>query len=194
MKLLYAPASPYARKVRVLINELGLGSRVATQLSNPLDDPPELLALNPLAKVPVLVRDGEPALLDSLVICLHLIEIGKGDNGVSCVNTDVLNRHAIAQGVTDAAFAMVIERRRSPDRQSAGWLRRWQRAIERGVAHAGTQTKLDRFDLGDLALIVVLEYLDFRLPDVEWRSTNPELSNWLARYSDRPGFAATRPA
>ena len=74
MKLLLSPASPYARKVWLAAAELGLEGRIeATNASaSPVADTPELSALNPLGKIPVLITDEGDALFDSRVIADYL--------------------------------------------------------------------------------------------------------------------------
>ena len=57
MKLFSSNASPYARKVRVVIAEKNLGSLVEEVVVDIYADPAELLAANPLGKVPALVTD-----------------------------------------------------------------------------------------------------------------------------------------
>jgi len=54
-KLYFAPPSPYARKIRVLIAEKGIGAKVELIACAPFDRPADLVALNPLSKVPTLV-------------------------------------------------------------------------------------------------------------------------------------------
>lgn len=72
MKLYWAPASPYARKARMVIAERELGSLVEEIIVPPYDDPPELIAANPLGKVPALLTDDGLTLFDSPVICAYL--------------------------------------------------------------------------------------------------------------------------
>ena len=69
LKLFYSSVSPYARKVRVLVSEKGLESRIALQSCLPFEKPADLVALNPLSKVPCLVLEDGSALYDSPFIC-----------------------------------------------------------------------------------------------------------------------------
>ncbi|MCA6289269.1 MAG: glutathione S-transferase N-terminal domain-containing protein, partial [Phenylobacterium sp.] len=66
MKLLLSPASPYARKVWLAAAELGLADRIETlnASASPVAENPELSALNPLGKIPVLVTDDGQSLYD----------------------------------------------------------------------------------------------------------------------------------
>ena len=80
MKLSYSPASPYVRKVMVVLHETGQLDDVelVTTTTTPLSPSLELIGKNPLGKVPALERDDGPALFDSRVICAYLNERGKG--------------------------------------------------------------------------------------------------------------------
>ena len=63
MRLYGSPASPFVRKVRVVLHETGLADRVAFVLASgtALDPGTMPLALNPLGKVPCLERPDGPA-------------------------------------------------------------------------------------------------------------------------------------
>ena len=71
MQLIYAAASPFARKVRVLAAETGLLDRIelldTAVMPTTLNE--RVNALNPLGKIPVLLTDDDEALYDSRVIC-----------------------------------------------------------------------------------------------------------------------------
>ena len=38
-----------------------------------------------------------------------------------------------------------------------------------------------------------LGYLDFRHPDLQWRTANPKLAAWYAEVSQRPSMLETQP-
>ena len=78
MRLWQNPASPFARKVRIVVRELGLTARVeeiATAVS-PVSPNADLAKQNPLVKIPALLTDTGEVLYDSSVICEYL-EIGR---------------------------------------------------------------------------------------------------------------------
>jgi glutathione S-transferase len=69
MKLYGAPLSPFFRKARVMLEEKGIpyeNERLA-----PVPKTPELLAMHPMGKIPIL-RDGDVVVPDSSVICAYL--------------------------------------------------------------------------------------------------------------------------
>ncbi|MCX4029461.1 glutathione S-transferase N-terminal domain-containing protein [Endozoicomonas sp. SM1973] len=64
MELLYSDASPFARAVRIVIRQLAIDN-IKETVSHPFNNEPALLQANPLGKVPCLVIDDSPALMDS---------------------------------------------------------------------------------------------------------------------------------
>ena len=50
-----------------------------------------------------------------------------------------------------------------------------------------------RLDIGTITIGAALGYLDFRFPDIAWRTTRPQLAAWQAGFDARPSMAATRP-
>lgn len=196
-RLLHSPTSPYARKVRVCLIEKGVEDQVVLVAVNPLgDDTGELRRSNPLGKVPALVIDDGRVIIDSPIICEWLDAIAPEPRLIP-INLDgrldVLTRQAIADGVADAAFSLVMEARRPEAQRSPEWTERWTAAIKWGVTTLGERVASDRFDLGDIATAVALLYLDFRLPALGWRNANPELASWADRVAERPSLAQTRP-
>ena len=196
MKLFYNPPSPYARKVVVVIHEKNLKDRVELCALDPWKDPPELLGKNPIGKVPALLMDDGAVLTESTTISQHLDRFETGprlsDRGnVDPADIDLMSRGALAQGVIDAAFAAVIERRRPAQYQWSDWPVRQRRAIERTLP--SFKARSGRFDLGDITLACALGYLDFRLPEIPWRNVNPHLAGWFDEISQRPSMRATKP-
>src|SRR5690242_20251590 len=113
-RLHWSPTSPYVRKVMVAAHELGLADRidlVPTRVETVVAD---VAADNPLGRVPALVLPDGTTLFDSLVIAEFLHETGGGTlfprPGPERWRT--LTLHALAQGIIDAAIAIVAERRR----------------------------------------------------------------------------------
>ncbi len=199
MRLYYAGASPYARKVRVVIAEKGLDHRVEAVRCNPFDDPAELKAANPLIKVPSLVIDDGAVLYDSPVIAEYLDALGPDNRLIPDAGParwEALRRQALGDGLLDAAFSIVMERRRPETERSESWLARWCAAIERSLdaIEAETGRLPDALGIGQIAFGAALGYLDFRLPDLDWRAGRPRAAAWFAAFSERPSMIATRPA
>ncbi len=196
MKLLYNPPSPYARKVMVVIHEKNLLSQIDLCPVDPWSDPAELLALNPVGKVPTLVTDEGVSLTESLMISEYLDQLGTGPSlgGLAAAgirDAQVMARAAIAHGVVDAAFNIVLERRRPAESRSAAWIERQRAAIERTLP--SFRPRNGRFDLGDITAACALAYLDFRLSEIPWRRAFPLLADWLDEVAERQSMRATRP-
>lgn len=198
MQLMVSPTSPYARKTRVVLREKGLLERVGEIFLNPHQDPAELLARNRLGKIPVLILEDGSALYDSPVICEYL-DAFDGEPTLVPASGDarwaVLRAQALADGIMDLAATTVMERARPESEQSKGSMARWRGKIERAVAGI-TETVADtrgEIDLGRIALAVALSYLDFRLPEYDWRGERPELIDWHANLAARSSMQATAP-
>jgi glutathione S-transferase len=199
MKLLYSPASPYARKVLVLAHEVGLIDRIAvtTAGASPTGPAPEVAAHNPLGKIPALVLEDGTALYDSRVICEYLDGLSAGPRlfPEGAARWDALIRQALADGLLDAALLTRYERVLRPEE------RRWD-AWESGQT-GKIRSALDRFetlvaggpalDIGTVAMACALGYLDLRFPDLAWREGRPALAAWFADFARRPSMEATVP-
>lgn len=173
-----------------------MADRVAFVEANPLADPPALRAVNSLGKIPVLIRDDGRALFDSPVICEYLDSLGLEPRLIpadAAARIEVLMRQALADGIMDAAFSLVMERRRPEAQQSPEWIERWSGAILRGVRALPVAPPASDIDLGDLTAACALGYLDFRLPDLDWRAGGTELAGWYAEITARPSIARTAP-
>jgi glutathione S-transferase len=199
MKLYFAPASPFARKVRVLLAEKMITGAEQVEVK-PWERPAELLAANPLSQVPTLVTGDGQVLYDSLVICEYLDQSGSGPRLLPAegpARWQVLRRHALANGLTEQVLHIAVETlRREPQYRSpaaiAGWcagIGRAAGAFEREVAVMGEVPTL-----AHIALAVGLEYCDFRAGQhVDWRQGRPALAAWQAQFALRPSMQATRP-
>ncbi len=200
VRLFQAPASPFARKVRVVLHETGLIGRVeiVDGAITPLDPGKLPLSLSPLGKIPVLERDDGPALYDSRVICRYLSDLsGVGLYPAAPRLWETLTLEATGDGICDAAVLMVYEGRtrpeaqRSPDWVAAQWTKvaRTLDAVEaRWMAYLAGP-----LDAAQIAMGCALGYLDFRHADRNWREGRPTLAAWEAKVAARPSMQATRP-
>lgn len=197
MKLFSAPTSPYVRKARVMIIELGLEDTIAIENVTPMENPAALHAANPLGKIPALDLGDGRVLFDSPVICEYL-DVENGGRFLPANGPerfDVLCRAAFGDGLMDAAFNRTMERLRPQEQQSELWLGRWMDAIVRSVdVLEGDVPPVGRFDLGDVGVACALGYLDLRHQDLEWRSGREGLAGWFETISARASMAATVPA
>ncbi len=191
MKLYCNRPSPYARKVLVFAHEKGLVDRLQLHDADPWSDPPDLLAVTPIGKLPALVTDDGILITESTSICEYLDRLEPSHSLIGPDWTDTTARAALAHGLMDAAFGMVIEARRPAERRWDAWTERQRRAIDRSLGHFAIRDS--RFDFGDVVLACALAYMDFRLAQIEWRSARPDLARWLDRVKARPSMQATAP-
>jgi glutathione S-transferase len=198
MRLFCTKTSPYARKVRVAIEELGLGGQVEEAVIDPFAAPPDLLAANPLSKVPTLVTDRGEAVPDSALILEYLMHRKTGLATLSrgTKRWEVLRRTAIADGVIDAAVAIVMEKRRPESIHYTPFLDRQTTTIQRALdtlnADAGLLA-LQTPGLCEITCGVALAYLDYRLPYLEWRRSREPLAHWYTVFAQRPSMQKTQP-
>jgi len=197
MKLFYAPPSPFARKVRVLARERTMMDQIKEIMVNPYQDDPRLLAVNPAGLVPALVlADGAP-LMDSRLICQHLEAVaGLGGHVKNSDHVRRMHQGALGDAILDFAVASVGERRRTDASPSENFVGRKLAKIERclGALPGGPERLTSDLSLVDITSGCALAYLDFRLPDFDWRGVRPDLAPWLEDLQRRPAFQQTQPA
>lgn len=196
MKLFSSPNSPYARKCRVVALEKDVALvEVAVDVST---NPPELLKVNPLGKIPALVTDDGLNICDSPVICEYLDSLSATSPLIPQAGIErigVLNMAAIADGIMDAAVACVLEGRRPTEKQWDGWIQRQHGKITLAIELlAGSPYLLHSgVNLGTLACAVALDYVSFRIPQIEWRAKHPALARWLDEMKKRESLQKTAP-
>lgn len=200
MKLYTNPASPFARKVRIIIRELDLARLVEEINVNPVASE-ELRRVNPLGKIPVLMLKDGSTLIDSPVICEYLNDLGNGKffPGTSIwretsLRWRSLTLQALGDGICDAAVARIYEGRRPPELQSEPMVHKHLAAVTRSLdileraRFAGDPT------IGEIAVGCALGYLDFRLPELAWRESRPALRDWYEKFAQYPSMKETWPA
>lgn len=196
MKLYLNKTSPYARLVLVTAAEAGLAQQIEKIWVEPWDDVPELLAVNPLAKVPALLTADGVALIESAVICDYLLSLTASEALLPAepqARTATLHRLGLGRATIDCAFGAVI-RRRYQDSADSVLSRRWLAALPRAAASleplCAARLAMPQPDLGDLAVAVAFAYLDFRLPDIDWRKQAPQLAVLVDRLGQRASMRA----
>lgn len=198
MKLYLNKTSPYARLALVTAHEAGLVDRIETIWIEPWNDPPALLAANPLGKIPALETDDGVTLIESSCICDYLIaRSGRSDLLPALpARVEVLQRVGLGRATMDCAFGAVIERRFNNGNETA-LSERWVRALTRAVTVldgvASVRAQATGQDLGDLVIAVALDYVDFRLAEIGWRQNTKNLAPWIDRLRARPSMIATQP-
>lgn len=195
--LLHTPASPFARKVRVVAQIRGVALELRLTPVDPLLRDPDLAQHNPLGRVPVLLTP-EGALPDSRIIVRYLDQLRPGPGLASAgglLPWKIETAEALADGIMEMAVALRQERASRPEAL------RWDALIEARFARIlDSLEALDRMEIaacghnfGNIALAVALEYLDFRHPDLDWRQRCPMLGQWLGCIAETVAMQSTRP-
>ena len=202
MKLIFAPASPFARKARVLILELGLQDSVKLQdpgAVTPVSNNPVLNAANPLGMLPVLELDNGEYLYDSPVICEYLNHVADGPflPAEPALRFRALCLQALADGILDLSVALRYEAAmRPPELQWPTWVEHQNEKIERGLD--ALEARCSEFaaspSIGEITVACALGYRDFRFADTDWRTGRPTLSQWFDQIMLRDSLASTVPA
>jgi glutathione S-transferase len=201
MKLLGSLASPYTRKVRVVLAEKKIECELEVADVQPVENP--VNAHNPLGKVPTLVLGDGTALYDSRVIVEFLdarSPIGRLIPDETRDRVAVRRWEALADGVLDAGLLVRYETQRKQLERSQAWSDKQVARIQRGLAAMAKDMEgrswchNDRYSLADIAVGCCLGWLDFRRPgDLDWHREYPPLAQHYRKLMERAAFADTAP-
>jgi glutathione S-transferase len=200
MRILYhLPLSPYARKVRLALNEKRIPFEL--RLERVWERRNEFMDMNPAGTVPVLTEENGLVLADSYAICEYLDEAypelplmgrtlaeraevrrlvawfdGKFAREVTAnLYYEKQMKRLMGRGNPDAAALRAGYANLKPHLDYLGWL------AETRLWLAG-----NFLSLADLTAAAHLSALDY-IGDVDW-SVNDAAKDWYARVKSRPGF------
>ena len=200
MKLITSLTSPYGRKVRVVLLEKKIPFQL--QVENPWLPGSVVPGFNPLGKVPVLVLEDGESVFDSRVIVEYLDHVSPVAHlipGEPKSRMVVRGVEALADGVTDAAVAVYLEKKRAPAQQSGDWLVLQEKTLFRGLEALSEALGEKPWYLGnsmtlaDIACGCMLGYLDLRFAEIDWRDAHPNLAKLADKLAQRPSFKETVP-
>jgi glutathione S-transferase len=201
MKLLGSHASPYVRKVRVVMAEKKLD--YVFVLEDVWASDTKIQQSNPLGKVPCLIMEDGGAMFDSRVIVEYLdtlSPVGKLVPPNGRERAEVKCWEALADGVLDAAILVRLEKTKRPEsQQSPEWIKRQMDKVHAGLKamSAGLKDKPycagTHYSLADVAVGCTLDWLTFRFPEIKWRDDYPNLGKLLDKLAERPSFKETLP-
>lgn len=200
MKLYESPASPYVRKVHVVLREteqLDDVERIPVS-GTPLDSDNDLAARNPLAKIPTLERSNGVTLYDSRVICRFLDErAGAGLYATGTRHWELCTLEATADGIIDAALLMAYEWRLRPEAlRFPDWVEGQWSKIDRALDTLETRWMSHLsgpINIGQIAVSCALGYLELRNADRDWRKGRDSLAAFNETFQQRPSMQATQP-
>lgn len=199
MKLLYTTNSPYARKVRIVAAEKHIELDMELVVLAAEDCP--VKQHNPLGKVPVLVLDDGESLYDSRVIVEYLdhrTPLGHLLPPDHNAKIRVRRWEALADGVCDAAVALMLEQRKAVP--NTEWIDKQMSKVLSGLETLDEDLGKNSwcvnnaFSLADIAVGCTLGYLHLRFTDVfDFQATYPNLHRLQTALVKRPSFKSSMP-
>lgn len=197
MKLLLNKTSPYARMVRIVMLEKGLAERVELCWSDPWSDDKFLIEKNSVGKTPALVCDSGVTLSESLMISIYLDGQGSSRSLLPEGHEETIYHFVgLGLGLMDASFSTVIAQKYLKAETNDSLLgQRRLRAIERTLEcldkGIDNHSSLEWLSLGDITVVVALNYLLFRLPELNFSQKHPKLEAWRRNIDQRSSFQNT---
>lgn len=203
MKLIGSAASPYVRKVRVVMAEKRLDYQFIKE--DVWAEDTTIGHSNPLGKVPCLIMEGTEAMFDSRVIVEYLdtlSPVGKLIPSQGRERAEVKTWEALADGVMDAGILWRLEAtwpKRADGERSQAWMDRQRSKVLGGLAAMAKGLGDKPFcsgihlSLSDIAVGCALGWVSYRFPQIEWQAEHPNLARLYDKLSLRPSFADTQP-
>ncbi len=197
MKLIMAEASPFARKVRVLLRETKQLKNVeeVSIATSPFQVNEQAKAANPTGRIPSLIRADGPALYDSRVITRYLDAKAAAGMYPEARLWDVLTVEATGDSMMDSAVSISYELRLRPqEKVSSEWTdAQWTKVM--GGCDALQSQWMDLLNgpltMAHISIACALGYLDLRHGARNWRQGHDALAAWFADFSKRPSFRET---
>jgi glutathione S-transferase len=132
-----------------------------------------------------------------------LSPVGKLIPSMGRERAEIKTWEALADGVLDAAIAARLEATwdgRTKAQRSQAWANRNLGKISAALQSMSAGLGEKPFcagihlSLADIAVGCALGYLDFRFPQIDWRTDYPNLLRLHDKLQQRPSFAETQPA
>jgi glutathione S-transferase len=188
--------SPYARRVRIVLAELGQPSEWTDTTTDA--GQAALRAVTPLWKVPVAVINGE-TVFDSAVITQRLVhEFGFGTlTPYQTSDWHTRNVITVIDGLLDSLINAFYLGKDGVTKEHAPYVRKQVERADAAVTWIEQQlsgpwlSANNTFGLPEIALLTALEWMRFRATyPVE---AHPALIQFLAFHAERPSVHATKP-
>jgi len=203
MRLLYSAGSPFARLVRIAIVETGLDASVVkheltrANLYSPASD---VLALNPVGRVPTLELDDGTILTESKLILDYIDALNEGPKLLPRDGSDGWRTLAamgqalgLLEGIVTWMRALALPEQQRAAESIARESTRVNRAADALEAAVARGAYAGRIDAAQIALGTALGLVEPRLPVWKWRDGRPRLSQWYDAIAARPSFRMTEP-
>ncbi len=201
MKIFFSPASPFVRKCLVAAHELGVADRIELlpSAAGPVARDAGIIEHNPLGQVPTFFCDDGSVLYDSRVVCEYLDAQhgGRLFPREGAARWARLTELSLGDGMTAAALLARYENVLRPEPlRWADWTEGQLGKVRSGLAwlEEAAPGFGERVDIGTIAFGCALGYMDFRFPEVDWRSEAPRSAAWFdGFFNKRASMQATMP-
>jgi glutathione S-transferase len=150
--------------------------------------------------------EGGEALFDSRVIVEYLdtlSPVGKLIPTVGRERAEIKTWEALADGVLDALILARLEATwagRTKAQRSQAWIDRQLTKVHQSLKAMSTGLGDKPYcagihlSLADIAVGCAMGYLDFRFPDIDWRTPYPNLAKLYEKLQQRQSFVDSKPA
>ena len=183
MKLFLNQTSPYARVVRIILLEKNLIDQTELCWCDPWSDDETLIDENPASKIPTLKTHSGTAISETLLIVSYLNDLTPENNLIPSYRKEqVYHLAGLGQALMDASFSTVIARKYSEKKEDDSVLgNRRKKVITRTLKRL--ENNIDHYfeddlSLGEIIIAVALDYLVFRLPELNIGLHYPKLDQW----------------
>lgn len=199
MKMFWSTRSPFVRFVMVVANEKGLADNIERKqvVVAPASPNADVMAHNPLNKLPTLVMDDGSALYDSRVIAEFFDETGKGEKLLPAMGAPrrlVQRQTALGIGLLDLLVGWLAEYRKPEAERDTALAEAMMKKLNATLdvlEEEATGIARREFDMAHAAIGAALGYLEFRYSGINWRHDRMALATWYEAISARPSFQAT---
>lgn len=183
----------------IVAHETGLDNKITTIKSvvGRTIINPEVVRESPVGRIPALTLDDGTVLSGSFAICDYLDSLHEGRKLIPARGESrwrELELHGVADGTLDILLHWRYEKMRPEAQRSEALCDTSAAKIEHCLAwldrRAGTFGEED-YAIGQITAGIVLDYLDFRFPEIDWRSEYRNLRNWHGIFRERPSSQAT---
>jgi glutathione S-transferase len=193
MQIFFSPFSPFVRKCLIAADVLGVDVKLLDSNAHPVNRSQELIALNPLGKVPTFYAANGDVVYDSRVICEYLNETANGDLfPKDATRWSVLTLAALGDGMLEALLLARYEDVARPDAMKwADWKAAQLDKMETSLQYLERllgQGGLQQIDIGVITVACALWYADLRFPEYGWRNRFPALGAWFDGFAPDHAF------
>jgi len=192
MRLHYTPRSHFSRKVRLLLDALGVEIELI-DAGNVAETSATAYGPNPLMKVPTLV-DGGHTLFDSDHIAAYLARRFDPADRFDVLTTDAatLNARAVMNGVMAAEVELILAARTGLDTRAHRRFDKLRESIQQGLAwldeRSGSFPQAPTY-LGFHA-VAMWDHLElYRVVELSF----PHLRDYVSQWASTPLFAQSKP-